>query len=236
MVDASRRDWTLDIPTDYGTGAYALRVSTANEIGTLKLSSEHRFFVDDEVPRNIFARADVSGDETIVHISCFPSQSGISTLAAKPVVLKDDDKTSPLEAQSVDNSGASWQIAWPTALPLPQQVDLSFVTCAGKEFTMRCKLPVRRIAQLGKITGQVFEGEIAQPQLTVTLRSKESAEVAKFLSDSHGRFEFSVPPGQYQLSSEKAATQRSAVIQVTVGQGEVRTTDLMLQRVLLRGA
>jgi len=229
-VNASRRDWSLLIPSDFGTGEYRLRVSTAKRIGDSSSIAEHRFLIDDGVPKNIHARADVAVDQTTLHIGCIPSPSGNSSLGIKTVAITTDDKIVSLIAQSTDEAGARWQVNWPATVPMPSQIELSFVTGAGKVFTSTCDLQTRRIVPVAKVSGKVFEGSIAQPQLAVKLRNMNGAEVAKVLTDGQGQFQFSIPPGEYQLFSNKTATQRSALSNISVVHGDAKTVDLNLQR------
>lgn len=229
-VSALQRDWNLAIPSDFGTGEYGVRVSTIHNIGKPKAFAEHRFMIDDGVPSNLQSRADVSPDRTVLNIACEPSMSGNVSLSVSPVAVTAAEKVKPLVALPLDSAGSRWQLNWPAAIPLPEQVELVFVTGAGKEFASTCDLRVQRIVPVGKIVGQVMEGSIAQPQLTVTLRSMAGVELAKYMTDDRGHFEFSVSPGQYQLVTEKAATRRQAAMPVSVGQDEVRRVDLILQR------
>ncbi|HBJ33376.1 MAG TPA: hypothetical protein DDZ51_01165 [Planctomycetaceae bacterium] len=229
-VVAARRDWTFAIPNDFGTGDYGLRVSTVHDAGKPKAFAEHRFVIDEGVPTNIQTRADVSSDRTVLNIACDPSVSGNLSLAVGPVSVTTAEKIKPLIAQSLDSAGSRWQVIWPAAIPLAEQVELAFVTGGGKAFTATCDLRIQKIVPSGRLIGQVNEGAIAQPQLTVTLRTMAGVEVAKYLTDDRGHFEFLVSPGQYELVTDKPATQRQATTQVLVGQGEVRKADLSLQR------
>lgn len=229
-VEAMRSDWTLSIPSTFGTGEYRLRVSTATPVGIARPYAEHRFFIDDHVPTRIQARADVAPDRTIIHLVNQPSASGVASLSIQSAINRSGEKPTAMAAQSVDPSGSHWQVKWPGSIPLPEQIELTFVTGAGKQYTTTCDLPVLKIEPVGKIIGKVFEGSIAQPRLVVTLRNPAGAEVAKYMTDQDGQFEFSVSPGQYQLTAEKAATRRNAMAQVSVGQGESLQSDLRLTR------
>jgi len=229
-VHAARRDWTLSIPSDFGTGEYRLRAFTVLPAGNASPLAEHRFVIDGNGPTRIQARADVEADQTVIHIVCQPSASGIKSLTLNPVSAAVAEKTKPMLPQQSDATGSRWQLKWPAAIPIPEQINLTFTTGAGKESLMTCDLQVQKIVPVGKLVGRVFEGSIAQPRLTVRLRNDAGVEMATQKTDDQGHFAFSVLPGQYQLATEKVATHRQAATQVSVGQGEVRQVDLSLQR------
>lgn len=229
-VNALRRDWELAIPSNFGTGDYWIRASTIQKFGKSKAYAEHRFVIDAGVPSKLQARADLFPDRTVLNVACEPSVSGNVSLSVTPVVVTAGQKITPLVGSPIDSAGSRWQVSWPATIPLPEQVELVFVTGAGKEFTSTCDVRVQRIAPTGKIVGQVMEGSIAQPELTVTLRSMVGVDLANYKTSDSGYFEFVVPPGKYQLVTQKVATRRQAAMQVSVGQGEVRNADLSLQR------
>ncbi len=229
-VNALRRDWQLAIPSDFGTGDYWIRASTIQKFGKSKAYAEHRFVIDGGVPSKLQARADLFPDRTVLNVACEPSVSGNVSLSVTPVALTASEKITPLVASPIDSVGSRWQVNWPATIPLPEQVELVFVTGAGKEFTSTCDVRAQRIVPTGRIVGQVMEGSIAQPELTVTLRSMAGVDLANYKTSDSGYFEFVVPPGKYQLVTQKVATRRQAAMQVSVGQGEVRNADLSLQR------
>ncbi|WP_417735495.1 carboxypeptidase-like regulatory domain-containing protein [Rosistilla oblonga] len=230
QVVAKRADWELAIPTHFGTGEHRLRVVTVDTIGNQGVTGEHPFLLDDAVPDEVYARGESIADKTTVRIQMQPNPSGVASVSVVPVSATTDAKVKPMQAQRSDSGDSAWQLDWPKALPVPEQLELTILTNAGKSDECVVALPVQVIQPIGRIAGRVLEGSIAQPGLTVSLTDAKGKPVAKIETADDGSYAFSVPPGKYNLAVEKPATQRSAKAEVDARLQTTTTTDLSLLR------
>lgn len=229
-VVATRRHWQLKIPTDFGTGDYQLRASTVASVGNHHPSSVHRFVIDDSEPSLTQVRAERELERTTIHIACRLGKSGIESLAIMPATGDSNTKGKPIVAHKSNNDDDHWQANWPATIPLPEQLELLFVTGAGKQVSLTSDVSLHRVEVQSQIAGRVMEGSLAQPNLSVVLRQSAGGEVAKYTTDANGRFLFTVAPGTYQLFVEKTATGRKAAAQITVSGNETGAVDLSLRR------
>ncbi|QDS89594.1 hypothetical protein EC9_37940 [Rosistilla ulvae] len=230
QVVAKRADWELAIPTHFGTGEHRLRVATVDTIGNQGVVGEHRFLLDDAVPDEVYARGESIADKTTVRIQMQPNPSGVASVSVVPVSATTDAKVKPMQAQRSDSGDDAWQLDWPKALPVPEQLELTILTEAGRTDECVVALPVQVIQPIGRIAGRVLEGSIAQPGLTVSLTDAKGKPVAKIETADDGSYAFSVPPGKYNLAVKKPATQRSAKAEVDARLQTTTTTDLSLLR------
>ncbi|QDV69959.1 hypothetical protein Poly24_36780 [Rosistilla carotiformis] len=230
QVVAKRSDWQLPIPTHFGTGVHRLRVTTTDPIGNQKVTGTHRFLLDDALPDEIHARGESISDQMTVLIHLRRNPSGVASVSVLPVVATTDTKVKPIKADRLGDGDETWQLAWPKALPVPEQIELTITTNAGKTGSNVVALPVQVIEPIGRIAGRVLEGSIAQPGLTVSLTDAKGKPVSKIETATDGSYTFSVPPGKYNLEVKKPATQRSAKAEVEAKLQTTTTTDLSLLR------
>lgn len=230
QIVARRSDWQIDIPTHFGTGQHWLRVATTQPIGNQSVIAEQSFVLDDAGPTDIFARAESTSDRTTVSIQMRRNPSGIRAVGVLPAATVTDAKVKPMQAVRSADSDEIWSLAWPKSLPVPEQIELTITTVAGKTCDAVVDLPLQIVRPIGRIAGRVLEGAIGQPGLTVALSDPQGTAVAAIETAADGSYTFSVPPGTYRLAVEKPSTQRRAVAQVDAKDHKTTTTDLSLLR------
>jgi protocatechuate 3,4-dioxygenase beta subunit len=93
--------------------------------------------------------------------------------------------------------------------------------------------PIRIVTEMdvpsGEIRGHVSEGPRMQPQLEVQLLDATGSPLASAMTDAQGQFSFpDLPPGEYQLTTEKPSSGRSAKEGIGLKSGDVEVVRLEL--------
>lgn len=173
-----------------------------------------------------------------VEASCEASLSGIASVqffVGRPADGKLPPEAQPVAGQSLDNDGTLWTgtLNLPPTAQGPTPISVQFTNGAGMSGFATALVDVHKTLPLagGRIEGTVVEGPRPQAGLPVTLLDEHGKQKAQGRTKADGTFLFEgIAPGSYEITSEKAVSQRKGKAQAKVEAGKtaIVTVELFL--------
>jgi hypothetical protein len=175
-------------------------------------------------------------------VAAFDPDSNIASVAffvGRPADNQVPTAATLTQASPAPGRSGVWtaQVPIPPGTPSPMDVSAQVVNGAGLDrfVTLSVELVDGDVEAPGQIAGQVLEGPLGQPSLTVTLNDASAkpgegkGPVATVVTDATGNYLFeNVKPGQYVVQSSKPASNRSGEAKVTVVSGQMAQANIEL--------
>ena len=228
-------DWQLTLPSDFGNGDRRVRVKTAQPVGEQTVIAEREVLFDDRTPDGVHARAEIRGDAIMLFASLRPGPSGIAEVSLQDATAPDPKKAVRVEATRCDQGTtpgdlrtARWQADWPSGHSAPKRIVVSGRTAAGQPFETTCDVSTQKVSPTARIVGQVLEGSIPQPGITIDVVRDSGKPVTTTRTDSDGRYQIITAPGRFTLRASKPSTGRVATATATLRDGQAATANLSL--------
>ena len=229
LTHVGRNDWRVQVPTEFGSGTYRLRLRTVDKVGLRPLVAEREILLDPDVPESITARGESRPGRKTVWVALRPGPSGVSELSLSPEPAGKEDKPIRVVGRSLDAAGGQWRVDWPAEGRTPGHVTVHLRTGAGRDAESQLAVAWQSLPPSGTVRGKVIEGSIPQPGLDVHLLAGGKM-IRSTRSGSDGTFEIAAPPGDYQLHTAKPTTGRVAGAAVSLEDGRATARDLKLTR------
>jgi hypothetical protein len=220
-------------------GGYVWQAELVDQAGKTITTNEMPVVFDNSPP--VAARfvrppmTAVKGTLLSLQTTAWDDLSGITSVKyfVGPAV---DDKPPPTAKLIDAKPSIADNSIWIADLPLPAELGPCTITAvftngAGLTTLAMTSVDIKAESRAlqGNIQGVVLEGNRPQPALEVILLHAKGGEVARTTTTASGVFAFEqLPPGEYQLTAFKAASQRKAASNAKVQAGQTANVTLKL--------